>query len=170
MLTKLLGGVLVVGACGGFGFKIAAEHLKEERVLRQLTSALDYMECELQYRSTPLPELLIKSAEEVSRPLKEVLLSIGSALAEQLAADVEGCVEISLEQYSYLPSLSFDALRQLGQNLGRFDIEGQLKGLEAVRRECRRKLEQLSDNRENRLRGYKTLGLCGGAALAILLL
>jgi len=47
-------------------------------------------------------------------------------------------------------------------------MEGQLKGLESVRQECRRQVETLSYNRDARLRSYQTLGLCAGAALAIL--
>ena len=61
-----------------------------------------------------------------------------------------------------------DALILLGRWLGRFDLDGQLKGLDAVRQECRRHLEELNNNREVRLRSYQTLGLCAGAAIAIL--
>ena len=56
----------------------------------------------------------------------------------------------------------------LGRTLGRFDLDGQLIGLENARRDCRRAVDALSENRDNRLRCYQTLGLCAGAALAIL--
>ena len=56
----------------------------------------------------------------------------------------------------------------LGTSLGRFDLTGQLNGLEQVRSHCRRELEALAGNRDQRVRGYQTLGICAGAALAIL--
>ena len=56
----------------------------------------------------------------------------------------------------------------LGKSIGRFDMDGQIKGLEAVRQDCRRRLDELSKDRDTRLRSYQTLGLCAGAALAIL--
>jgi hypothetical protein len=59
-------------------------------------------------------------------------------------------------------------LRELGQSLGRFDLNGQLLGIAAVRNTCRSKLQQFEKNKEVRLRSYQTLGLCAGAALAIL--
>ena len=57
-----------------------------------------------------------------------------------------------------------------GAYLGRFDLPGQKQGLEEVREACRMELEALGKNRETRLRSYGTLGLCAGAALAILFL
>lgn len=50
MIIKIFGSILVIAGCGGFGFKIAAARRKEEKTLRNLISALDFMECELQYR------------------------------------------------------------------------------------------------------------------------
>ncbi len=59
-------------------------------------------------------------------------------------------------------------LLQLGRCLGRYDLQGQLQGLEAVQRGCEEALTALGRDREARLRSYQTLGLCAGAALAIL--
>ena len=56
----------------------------------------------------------------------------------------------------------------MGSSLGRFDLDGQLLGLEAVRVYCQEQLSEMSKDRDVRLRSYQTLGLCAGAALAIL--
>ena len=69
-----------------------------------------------------------------------------------------------------IPSGTRRALSELGTTLGRFDLAGQLKGLETVRGECRRELEQMNVNKDVRLRSYQTLGFCAGAAVAILLI
>lgn len=58
----------------------------------------------------------------------------------------------------------------LGRTLGRFDLEGQLKGIDGISREAAAELDRLTKNQDARLRSYQTLGLCAGAALAILLL
>ncbi len=170
MYSKLLGAVIVVAACGGFGYKLAADHRKEERTLRQLVGVLDYMECELQYRLTPLPALCRQAATETAGVLSKVFLAISQGLEDQLSPDVADCVESVLKVHNDLPELAGGAIRQLGQTLGRFDVEGQLKGFDAVRRECRRQIDGLEHNKEIRLRSYQTLGLCAGAALAILFL
>ncbi len=170
MSIKLIGAVFVIAACGGVGFKMATSHVKEEKSLRQLIAILDYMECELQYHLTPLPQLCHQAAGECAGTLQDVFHRLAMELEDQISPDVERCMTASLHNVGPIPHFTNDALELLGKTLGRFDLNGQLKGLEAVRHNCRKKLEQLNNNRDTRLRSYQTLGLCAGAAMAILLI
>ena len=168
MILKLIGAVLVVTGCGGIGFRIAANHRLEEKNLRQLIGILDYMECELQYRLTPLPELCRQASKEFSGLLGKVFWELSVEMEAQVSPDLDTCMSVVVSRSAKLSLSTQEALLLLGKSVGRFDIEGQLKGLEAVRQDCRRQLEALSYNRDTRLRSYQTLGLCAGAALAIL--
>lgn len=168
MMLKLIGAVLVVAGCGGIGFRIAANHRNEEKSLRQLIGILDYMECELQYRLTPLPELCRQASKEFSGLLGRVFWELSVEMEAQISPDLEMCMSVAVEKAVKLSPMVREELLLLGKSVGRFDMEGQLKGLEAVRQDCRRRLESLSYNRDTRLRSYQTLGLCAGAALAIL--
>jgi len=168
MIYKILGAVLVIVGCGGFGFKMAAAHMKEERSLRQLIAILDFMECELQYRLTPLPSLCRQAASEGKGPLSQLFLWLARELEAQISPDVGRCMDAALSKVGDIPGLTGEILRTLGRSMGRFDIDGQLKGLDSVRQDCRRNLESLNRNRDVRLRSYQTLGLCAGAAMAIL--
>lgn len=170
MNYKWIGAIMIVVSCGGFGFSLAAMQVREERSLRQLISALDFMECELQYRLTPLPDLCRQTALEVSGGNRVVFQGLAEELEAQVSPDVERCMVAALSRNPNLPGQTLEAFRLLGQTLGRFDLPGQLKGLESVRAVCRRRLEELTTNREPRLRSYQTLGICAGAALAILFL
>ena len=170
MYWKLIGSIFIVAACGGFGWRLVAIHLKEERMLRQLIAVLDYMACELQYRHTPLPLLCRQAASETTGKLCEIFLLFTHKLEDQASAEVNGCMQLALNAFKDIPKLTQEALELLGRSLGRFDIQGQLLGLETVRAQCRRNLDELNQNKPARLRGYQTLGLCAGAALAILLL
>ena len=61
-------------------------------------------------------------------------------------------------------------LRQLGDCLGRFDLEGQLQGLEEVRQQCVCELRELEGKSQDRLKNYRTVAVSAGVVLAILLL
>ena len=52
---KWIGAVLIISACGGFGFSLICTHRREEATLRSLASALDYMVSELHFKATPNP-------------------------------------------------------------------------------------------------------------------
>ena len=165
---KWLGAILIVAGGGLFGFRMAASHKREEDGLRRLIAALDYMQCELQYRMTPLPDLCRQAGEQYRDLIGQVLVMLSAELECRTEPDVESCVTETLRQTAELPDRSRKAFEILGASLGRFDVEGQIRGLEGVRSFCRRELEELSKNRDSRLRCYQTLGLCAGAALAIL--
>lgn len=169
MNYKWIGALLIVLSCGGFGIGLAAAHRREEAALRQLVSALDLMECELQYRMTALPELCRLAGQESQGCIRKVLLGLAMELDAQIAPEVSSCMKAALSTVRDLPSAAAQALEHLGQCLGRFDLAGQLKGLEAVRGDCRRVLAEMTHNKGQRLRSYQTLGFCAGAALAILL-
>lgn len=168
MSYKWIGAILIILGCGGFGLSIAASQRREEASLRRLISALDYMECDLQYRLTPLPELCRQAGRESHGCVRNVLLRLAEELESQISPDVANCMRKALSQTPDVSTITAAAFSALGQSLGRFDLDGQLKGLESVRALCRRELEKLQDHQEVRLRSYRTLGFCAGAAVAIL--
>ena len=67
-----------------------------------------------------------------------------------------------------MPEAAKRNLLLLGKTLGRFDLTGQLSGIESVIQLCRRDLDGLLSNQDVRLRSYRTLGICAGIALVIL--
>lgn len=170
MSIKIFGALCIILACGGMGYSMAAAHRREENDLRQLIGVLDFMGCELQYRLTPLPELCRCAAMEVNGSVGQVLQNLTQELEAQVSPDASSCMRAVVEKFSKLPASVRKNLLTLGASLGRFDLQGQLKGLEGVRVQCRNDLDALEKNRDVRLRSYQTLGLCAGCALAILFL
>lgn len=170
MYIKLIGAFMIIAGCGGFGFYMAAAHKAEETTLTRLTAILDYMECELQYRLTPLPTLCRQAASESTGILRNVFQNLSCELEGQVSPDVASCMHAAIMKSPRIPALTERCLKLLGSSLGRFDLQGQLRGLDSVRGFCRTKIAELSRNRDTRIRSYQTLSLCAGAALAILLI
>ena len=135
-----------------------------------LERMLRYMEWELQYHLTPLPELCRQAAKDGYGGIREVMMHMAAELDQQIEPDALTCMKAALRQCDLQHGRIYELLLQLGQTLGRFDLPGQLEGLKAVRSACRAEQDALSQNRVVRLRSYRTLGLCAGAALAILFL
>lgn len=167
-MLKWIGAVLIVIGCGGTGFSMAAAHRRREGELRQLMSALDFMQCELQYRLTPLPDLCRQTASQMVGCLRNLFRFLAEELEDQIAPDVQRCMSAAIARTTDLSPDVTSILKNLGNTLGRFDLDGQIRGFESARTDCRRVLERLTENRDVRLRSYQTLGICAGAALAIL--
>lgn len=166
---KWLGALLIIAGSGAVGFSLASEQRKDLRYLRMLLRVLNYISCELQFRLPPLQELCLGASRECSGVLRSVL----EELSQELERQVLPCVSDHMEQVlsgKAMPALTYQCLLQLGTSLGRFDLGGQLKGIEAVRITCKTFLQELEQNKDTRLRNYQTLSICAGAALAIILI
>lgn len=169
MGMKWLGASLVLCGCSAGGFYMALGHKHAEYCLEQLLRALDHMLRELEFRSTALPELLGRGAGASRGAISSVLKAAGEALAQHSGENPGECFAQAVKGLS-LPAEAAELLSILGDNLGIFDLQGQVQGMLNIREICKTKLEQLRAGREQRLRSYQTLGICAGAALAIILL
>lgn len=169
MLMKYAGAVLVILGCSGTGFAIAAAVNREIRLLRRFLSMVEYMLCELNYKLTPLPQLCSQAANHTGGELGQVMLRFSQELDKQITPDAGCCLRVAVDGYS-LPPVTKEMLLSLGDCLGQFDLTGQLSSLESLRANGKREMEKLQEGKEQRQRSYKTLGVCAGAALTILLL
>ena len=168
MMIRLVGAVLLVSGCGGFGFAMGLHYRREIRMLRQLLAALQEMELELKYRLTPLPALCGIASAASGGVLGELFRKLREALESGEFSEISGCMNGLVQTMDISPKCG-TCLRELGHGLGRFDLEGQLQGIQSVKRRCRDFLQELESHRSERLRSYQTLALCAGGALAILL-
>ena len=169
MNLKWIGTILIVLCCGGFGFRMVAVHRQKVNELRQLLSALDLLQSELRYRLSPLPDLCYLVSNSVSGGVGKLFRRLYEELEKQIAPDAGCCMNAALSD-SNLSAITARLLKDLGRTLGRFDLDGQVQGIESVRNETLTAMEKLVKDQDARLRSYQTLGLCAGAALAILLL
>ena len=167
---KWIGAVLVILACSGCGLMMAAGDRNEERSLRQLKRILEWIGSELACRMWPLPVLFRQVAEQAEGSLKRILSEFADELDRQAAPDAFSCMEAVLERHPGVPMKCRQLLSDLGRSLGRYDLDGQLREIVNIQQEAQRLLQELSVGREDRQRCYRTLGLCAGLALVILLL
>lgn len=167
---KWIGAILIMASCSGCGFAIAAGKRREEQLLYQLIGILQFLEADLQYRLTPLPELCRLAAGETRGILRTVFLNLYRELKWQKLPDAGSCMYAAIQRSGEIPPKVRRLLVQLGHTLGRFDLPGQLQGIQSVRKRSEETLDAIRKNRDERLRSYQTLGICAGAALAIILI
>ncbi len=168
MYFKIIGSLCVITSCGAFGFLLASQQRRCMGYLQNLIDTLDRMECELRYRATSLPQLCRVSVNNKFGKIQDIFHSLAEELESQISPDPERCMAYVLGRNTDLDEVIRDALMDFGVNLGKFDLEGQLQGITQTRERCIDRLNTLRQNISQRHRSYQTLGLCAGAALAIL--
>ena len=168
MIAKWIGAALIICACAGFGLQMKYLHLREEKFLEELREILLFITTELQDRLTPLPVLCHKVTLNCKGNLCKIFDAYGKELDKQLSPNPHTCMLTALEQFTNIPASTVKLLRRLGETLGKYDYESQLRTLNDIQEECEYCLNRLRTNKDTRIRTYQTLGLCAGAALAIL--
>ena len=168
MYLKIIGAALIIVSSSGIGFRAAASYRYEEKTLRQLVSILSDIECELQYRQAPLPQLCHTIADKQCNILGKLFNCFSQELENQIFPNPMLCMQSAIEKTKQLPKITRQQLEELGAQLGSYDLSGQLQAIELIKSNSTRILGQLCDGKEMRLRNYQTLGLCAGAALSIL--
>ena len=168
MIVRWIGAAMIVMGCGGVGFSMAAQYGKELKMMRQLEDMLTFMTCELEYKMTPLPQLLKNGAASMNGSLKGVILAFAEELEENTWVNAPACLAKVLKGATALPGRVNNVLREMSACLGVFDLPGQISTLQALKDRCHREVSFMEENRAQQTRSYQTLGLCAGAALAVL--
>lgn len=168
MVARIIGAICVISACFGLGISVGYKLLKESRMLDQWIRILNRMEVELRCRLRSLPDLFRFLSHEEKGELAELFLGIAIEMENQIRPDVTRCIEAVLISSGGIPESVIESLELLGGELGKYDLDGQLVGINNIRERAIEKRKLLNKDKVKRIRGYQTLGLCAGAALVIL--
>ena len=169
MMIRILGAMLTVLAGGLYAMHITKEHRQKEAYLEELLLILEHFTWELQTNLSPLSTCCTAAARCVRGKMGDFFLLLAEQLHRADAPTPSACMRSILE-LEPIPSPVRDRLGQLGDTLGRYDLSGQIGGLQALQELCRRDLQALAGERQKTVKSCQALGLCTGAALAILLL
>lgn len=169
MPHRVIGAILILAGCSGFGFLLAYQSIVEEQMLSQLVNALDYICCDLQFNMETLSVLFYNASRTTTGQLHRVLKTISTDLNAHSVSDPTECICCVLKKEQSIPGKVNTILINMSNSLGKFDLAGQLSGLEATKKLAQKELDKLIKNKQERIRTYRTLGICAGAALAIIM-
>ena len=168
MGIRIIGAILIIGTCSALGFKMSANYKLQERQMEQLVEALLYISCEMSYRLTPLAQQFSGCCAITTGAVKTFFYQASRELSNQISPNASCCIQAALDKTSGLTPAAIKTIKQIGNTLGEFDLDGQLKALEETLILCRNTLSHLKAEQAVHTRNYQTLGICAGAALAIL--
>lgn len=169
-MVKIAGVCLILLGAGGFGIQKATIFFRQLAQLREFSCMLELLSCELNYTLLPLGQLCRQTAQRTGSTCAR-FLSIYAAAVEANKPPASAAREaLGKVKGLYLPNDASLALLELFGALGRYDLDGENRLLELTQRRLKQALHRCECEKRPIARGYAALGLCTGAALAILLL
>ncbi len=169
---KLLGILFVVISASSVGWSLSMSVRRRCQVLSQLLSSLRYMKSELSFRSTPLPQTFAAMAEGAEGSVQSYFSVISSEMTQKCWLRPRTAMEMAAVRLTELPAgdPARQVLRELGNGLGKFDLESQLQEIDTALFRLEELRKHADGERTLRCKTYQTLGVCAGLALAILLI
>lgn len=168
MIIKLFGAILILLGCGLFGIMCASSYRKEIKTLGGFIDLINAVSCELQYKASKLQDVFAGLSDAMKSPISDFCRILSSEFESQVQPCVPECIYAALAKCQNIPRSTERHIVQMGLTLGRFDLDGQLSELNAVRKEAESALTELRSQQEMKTRNIKTLALCAGAAIVIL--
>ena len=167
-MIRLIGATMIVLGAGSFGIGKTVQFYRQQRQLRSFLHMLEILKCELSYTLFPLPKLCRVTAERSDRISAAFLRNYASALdsgSYRSIAAREAFADIKCT----LPPDASMAILELFSALGRYDLDGEKNLLKPTQHRLKTALDRAETEKRPMAKGYALLGICTGAAIAILL-
>lgn len=169
-MIRCIGFVLIVAGASSAGIWMASRVNQELKCYRALLSALISMQSEIRCNCSTVVYASEKASERIPAPVSDILRSISTKLKDDPTVSPGLHAHCVLRRMHEIPSEMRDIMRELFSLLGRQDLAAQLRALDLAvsRTEC--EINKLLSDRPDRCRTYRIMGICGGLAIAVILL
>lgn len=168
MIYRLCGAFLLIAGCGGIGLLMVHRRQKDLILLRQMDRFIENITCDLQYHMTALPQLLRNAESELSGELRQLIQCYVQELESQIAPNAACCMEVAFSRCSQLPPNIKAVLQEIGNSFGKFDLQGQVRCLEAAQLYCKKELAHREDRLPDYTRCCRAYSLGAGVILALI--
>ncbi len=170
MNFRLIGAGILFLSSVYVGFSAASSVRKTAKDLQQLKLALEMIRCEVSYAHTPIGtvcNIISRSAAgDVGRFFRLAYENYAKTdtLPEQWVPSlISSC-------FQKLPISVQEAMAELLASFGKFGTQEQLRLIDLTAEKVDTALAEVNENRAQRCKCYRTLGVCTGLAVAVLVL
>ncbi|UFJ42922.1 stage III sporulation protein AB [Brevibacillus humidisoli] len=171
-MAKLIGAVLILFSASMIGWQISKSYANRPLQLRAWLLALQMLETEIVYGSTPLHRAFAKIGHRVLPAIGRIFLTAADQLITDEGQATQACWQTAMEKHwtgTALRKPEKDVLLGLGYILGNSDREDQQKHLRLAVTHLRALEEEARVEQTKYEKMYKTLGVLSGLLLVILM-
>lgn len=170
-MLKLAGALMLIGAGALLGWMRAGRLADRPAQIRRLVRLLSQLETEIAFGYTPLPEALARIGRQAAEPLASLFREAAARLErgetaawEAWQAALDGVWERTAMQQG-----EKEILLTLGRTLGATDRDDQVRHLRLAAKQLESLEPEAAEAKRKYEKMWKSLGLLGGALVAVIL-
>lgn len=160
---------MTVGATTLIGLKKVDSLKAGIAALEGILNALELMRSEVYFKLTPIPEIIKNLAAITDAPVNEFFIQCSERIDKE-DFDVVWNQTLQLTLSGYIGADDLRVLQQLGDVMGRYDLEGQLRSIDAASTRLTKSLAATQQDRANNSKVYTALGMAAGVVAVVLIL
>lgn len=171
-VIRMMGLILIIGISITIGNLMAKGYINRVRNLLDFITVLNIFHTKIRYGQEILENIFIDVQKGIKRDVSKIFREVGNNYENQNLTISEIWTN-AVEKYFRDLDLTFEDERILidfGLNLGKTDIEGQLRNIEVTIEKLKGQLVYAKESRDKYGKLYKTMGTLGGMAIAIILI
>lgn len=173
-ILKITGAVLLIFASSMYGFQLSNCYLKRIDNLKELKKCIILLDGELKYNNTPLRMAMKKIASRNQSVYSPFFDNVASLMENNMSMDVSKAWEDSINQIideKYcLNKGDLEKLNQFGKTMGNLDSESRKSAFEGYMFEIDMDVEEVLEDKDNKVKLFRTLGVMAGLFITVLII
>lgn len=172
-LLKMLGSLIIIISSSLIGYFYGSTYSKRVRNLIYLRNCIQLLETEIMYSASPIPEALGNVYKKGNKEISFIFKEITEHLLSDRNHSLEDSFQFVCSRYKTQLSLTsedVEVIISLGNTLGKSDRIHQQKYFKLIITQLEGQQADAEERKKKNEKMYKSLGLLGGIALAILLI
>jgi stage III sporulation protein AB len=172
MFLKLLGSLIVIFSTTFIGYVYSRVYAERVKQLRDMQYALNMLESEIIYTSTPLIEALSSVGEKSGSIVKKLLINMSDILRNKKCENISDAffeAAKSVKNDLYFEDEEIELISSFIQSIGSSDLESQKKNFNITVQKLESFEKKADEKRIKNEKLYRYLGLCTGVLIVIIL-
>lgn len=167
-IVKIIFLSIIFGTTSLIGFLFSKKYSNREKNLKEIKSALNIFETKIKYTYEPISEIFKEISKNSKKEVSELFNNAANKMQNENAGQAwsetidNANIDISKEDKNILKGLS--------KLLGKTSIEGQVSEIELTSNFLDKQIKIAEQERAKNEKLYKTLGICMGLVIVILLI
>ena len=171
-MLKIIGSFIVIVATTIIGFYYAGIYVERVKQIRAIQYALNVLESEIVYTSTPLADAFKSVGEKSNEPFKRLFSNLSENLRNKNIESVANAFKAATENLKgeiYFQKEELEVIDSFMKSLGNTDVEGQKKNFNITIKKLEAFELKAEESRRKNEKLFKYLGISCGMLVVIIL-
>ena len=162
--------LLILGGSTSIGFLVSEKYKKRVQELKSFKNAINMLETKIKFTYEPIQEIFNEISKTIENKISNIFLKCSKNINTLCVKDAwNKSIEEEKENLS-LNKEDINIIKNLGNMLGKTDVEGQVSEIELVTSFLDTQVKKAEEERRKNEKMYRNLGTIIGLAIVIILI